>query len=223
MDPKSTIQAGGPLYEAGMVINYTNAGLTQTCTILTVHLDYLMEPFYTVRLPDGREVQTDSTHISLRNSKGDIGVGKPTTNIRLKIWATSIPGSKTTLKIPDVEARVSWMDGEGEVIQTDRTEVRYVRMKMMLWMDYLCHPIPPIRAHLPDFLENTCIVIVSLEGKLEESRMGHRVHRAVRARFQATVLRRCFRREWQPKEPFPRTGENNARQAYFRRRVYVTR
>jgi hypothetical protein len=55
-----------PMYESGMRINYTNADGTQNGTILTVHLDDLMEPYYTVLLQDGKEKQTDNAHITLR-------------------------------------------------------------------------------------------------------------------------------------------------------------
>ena len=61
-----------PMYEAGMVVDYTNSGSTQTCAILSAHLDDLMEPYYTVRLEDGREKQTDNAHISLRRSEEDV-------------------------------------------------------------------------------------------------------------------------------------------------------
>ena len=68
----------------------------------------------------------------LIRSESGVGVGELMTNIRLKLWAGKIPGSKTTLQWPDVEARVSWMDGKGKVVRTDKTEVRYLRMYMML-------------------------------------------------------------------------------------------
>ncbi len=55
-----------PLYESGMIVNYTNAEGTQSGTVLTVHLDDLMEPYYTVLLQDGKEKQTDNAHISIR-------------------------------------------------------------------------------------------------------------------------------------------------------------
>ena len=64
-----------PLYEAGMFANYTNANGTQGCTVLTVHLDDLMEPYYTVRLQDGKEKQTDNAHISLRSVEEDANTG----------------------------------------------------------------------------------------------------------------------------------------------------
>ena len=61
-----------PLYEAGMVVDYANFGSTQTCTVLSAHLDDMMEPYYTVRLMDGREKQTDNAHILPRRSEEDV-------------------------------------------------------------------------------------------------------------------------------------------------------
>lgn len=54
-----------PLYEAGMAVDYTNAAGTIRAEILDVHLDDLMEPYYSIRLKDGREKQTDNSHIML--------------------------------------------------------------------------------------------------------------------------------------------------------------
>jgi hypothetical protein len=47
-----------PLYEAGMDVCYRNDNEIQECKILTVHLDILLEPCYTIRLLDGKEKQT---------------------------------------------------------------------------------------------------------------------------------------------------------------------
>ncbi len=55
-----------PLHKAGMDVCYRNDNEIQECKILTVHHDNLMEPYYTVRLLDGKEKQTDNTHIMLR-------------------------------------------------------------------------------------------------------------------------------------------------------------
>ncbi|KAL3771144.1 hypothetical protein ACHAW5_009928 [Stephanodiscus triporus] len=54
-----------PMYERGMDVNYRNADGVQGCTILTVHLDDLLEPYYTIRLQDGKEKQTDNAHITI--------------------------------------------------------------------------------------------------------------------------------------------------------------
>jgi hypothetical protein len=59
-----------PLYEAGMEVCYRNDNEIQECKILTVHLNDLLEPYYTVRLLDGKEKQTENTHIMLRLRDG---------------------------------------------------------------------------------------------------------------------------------------------------------
>ncbi len=59
-----------PLYKAGMDVCYRNDNDVQECKILTVHHDDLLEPYYTVRLLDGKEKQTDNTHIMLRLQDG---------------------------------------------------------------------------------------------------------------------------------------------------------
>jgi hypothetical protein len=59
-----------PLYEASMVVCYRNDNEIQECKILTVHHDDLLEPYYTVRLLDRKEKQTDNTHIILRLQDG---------------------------------------------------------------------------------------------------------------------------------------------------------
>jgi hypothetical protein len=59
-----------PLYEAGMDVCYRNGNEIQECQILTVHLNNLLEPYYTVRLLDGKEKQTENTHIMLRLQDG---------------------------------------------------------------------------------------------------------------------------------------------------------
>ncbi len=43
-----------------------NENEIQECKILTVHHNNLLEPYYTVRLLDGKEEQTENTHIMLR-------------------------------------------------------------------------------------------------------------------------------------------------------------
>jgi hypothetical protein len=59
-----------PLYEAGMDVYYRNDNGIQECKILTVHHNNPLEPYYTVRLQDGIEKQTDNTHIMLRLQDG---------------------------------------------------------------------------------------------------------------------------------------------------------
>ena len=59
-----------PLYKASMDVCYRNYNEIQECKILTVHLNDLLEPCYTVRLLDRKEKQTDNTHIMLRLQDG---------------------------------------------------------------------------------------------------------------------------------------------------------
>ncbi len=59
-----------PLYEAGMDVCYRNDNEIQESKILSVHYDNLLEPYYTVRLLDGKEKQTETTHIILRLQDG---------------------------------------------------------------------------------------------------------------------------------------------------------
>jgi hypothetical protein len=53
-----------------MDVNYRNDNGIQECKILTVHHNDLLEPYYTIRLQDGKEKQTDNTHIMLRLQDG---------------------------------------------------------------------------------------------------------------------------------------------------------
>ncbi len=50
-----------PLYKAGMDVCYRNDNDIQEFKILTVHHDDPLEPYYTVRMLDGKEKQTDNT------------------------------------------------------------------------------------------------------------------------------------------------------------------
>jgi hypothetical protein len=59
-----------PLYKAGMDVCYRNDNEIQECKILTVHHDDLLEPYYTVKLLDGKQKQTENTHIMLRLQDG---------------------------------------------------------------------------------------------------------------------------------------------------------
>lgn len=59
-----------PLYPKGMTVYYKNASLdTKTpATIVDVHMDDLLEPYYTIKFKeDGREKQTDNSHLRLEN------------------------------------------------------------------------------------------------------------------------------------------------------------
>jgi hypothetical protein len=60
-----------PLYEAGMMdVCYRNNNEIQECKILSVHYSNLLEPYYTVRLLDGKEKQTENSHIMLKLQDG---------------------------------------------------------------------------------------------------------------------------------------------------------
>jgi hypothetical protein len=59
-----------PLYKAGIDDCYRNDNEIQECKILSVHYNDLLEPYYTVRLLDGKEKQTENTHIMLRLQDG---------------------------------------------------------------------------------------------------------------------------------------------------------
>jgi len=54
-----------PRYEAGMAVYYKGPNGIMEAQILESHLDDLLDPYYTVRLEDGREKQTDNAHITL--------------------------------------------------------------------------------------------------------------------------------------------------------------
>ncbi len=53
-----------------MDVNYRNDNGIQECKILTVHHCNPLEPYYTIRLQDGKERQTDNTHSMLRLQDG---------------------------------------------------------------------------------------------------------------------------------------------------------
>ena len=56
-------------YRSGETVVYRNSsGEVFTCTILKVHFDHELDPFYTITLPDGREKQTDDGHLTLGDS-----------------------------------------------------------------------------------------------------------------------------------------------------------
>jgi hypothetical protein len=54
-----------PLYKAEMDVYYRGPQGVTVAHIVKTHLDDLLEPYYTIRLEDGREKQTDNAHISL--------------------------------------------------------------------------------------------------------------------------------------------------------------
>jgi hypothetical protein len=59
-----------PVYKAGMDVNYRNDDGVQECKIITVHHDDPLELYYTVRLQNRKEKQTEYTHVMLRMQDG---------------------------------------------------------------------------------------------------------------------------------------------------------
>jgi len=54
-----------PKYAAETKLYYKNSQGIQKATILDAHLDDLLDPYYSIRLEDGREKQTDNAHLLL--------------------------------------------------------------------------------------------------------------------------------------------------------------
>jgi len=54
-----------PKYAVETKLYYKNAQGIQKATILDSHLDDLLDPYYSIRLEDGREKQTDNSHLML--------------------------------------------------------------------------------------------------------------------------------------------------------------
>lgn len=61
-----------PYYEKGMCVSYVNVYGVQSCTVIAVDLDDCMEPYYTVRFPDGKEKQTDNDHLTLTTATHEL-------------------------------------------------------------------------------------------------------------------------------------------------------
>eukprot|EP00956_Cyclotella_meneghiniana_P012933 scaffold18488_cov59-Cyclotella_meneghiniana.AAC.8 len=61
-----------PLYKADMDIYYRSPNGIITVHIVKTHFEDMLEPFYTIRLEDGREKQTDNAHLSLEKQDEDI-------------------------------------------------------------------------------------------------------------------------------------------------------
>jgi hypothetical protein len=59
-----------PLYKVHMDVSYRNDNGIQECKTLAVHHNNPLEPYYTIRLQDGKEKQTDNTHTTLRLQDG---------------------------------------------------------------------------------------------------------------------------------------------------------
>eukprot|EP00574_Skeletonema_japonicum_P009140 CAMPEP_0201717846 /NCGR_PEP_ID=MMETSP0593-20130828/3525_1 /ASSEMBLY_ACC=CAM_ASM_000672 /TAXON_ID=267983 /ORGANISM="Skeletonema japonicum, Strain CCMP2506" /LENGTH=663 /DNA_ID=CAMNT_0048208019 /DNA_START=209 /DNA_END=2200 /DNA_ORIENTATION=+ len=60
-----------PRYAARTKLYYKNADGIQMATILESHLDDLFDPYYTIRLEDGREKQTDNAHLLMTLPEGE--------------------------------------------------------------------------------------------------------------------------------------------------------
>lgn len=58
-----------PKYKKGTSVLYRSPQGIIGVLILDVHFDDLLEPYYTIKLPDGREKQTDNAHIMLPETK----------------------------------------------------------------------------------------------------------------------------------------------------------
>ena len=61
-----------PLYKADMDVYYRSPQGIITVHILKTHFEDMLEPFYTIRLEDGREKQTDNAHLSLEKPEENI-------------------------------------------------------------------------------------------------------------------------------------------------------
>ncbi len=60
-----------PRYAARTKLYYKNADGVQMATILESHLDDLLDPYYSIRLADGREKQTDNAHLLMTLPEGE--------------------------------------------------------------------------------------------------------------------------------------------------------
>ena len=54
-----------PMYKVGMDVYYKRNDNVESAKILEVHLDDFLEPYYTIKLEDGREKQTDNAHLTV--------------------------------------------------------------------------------------------------------------------------------------------------------------
>lgn len=65
-----------PKYAAETELYYKNAEGIQKAKILESHLDDLLDPYYSIRLEDGREKQTDNAHLMMTLPEGVVVVEK---------------------------------------------------------------------------------------------------------------------------------------------------
>ena len=79
-----------------MTVGYKNASGVRGCTIVEAHLDDMLEPYYTIRLEDGREKQTDDAHIrpasEEKDNTGGGGAGSPPPPRHRSLTLTVPPG-----------------------------------------------------------------------------------------------------------------------------------
>ena len=62
--PSSKKEAEAPKYKKGEAVCYTSNNKSCKASIVKVHLDDELEPFYTIHLESGKEKQTDDAHLS---------------------------------------------------------------------------------------------------------------------------------------------------------------
>jgi hypothetical protein len=61
-----------PKHQKGATILYKRGNILDRAIILAVHLDHDMEPYYTIRLNDGKEKQTDNAHLVIGSDDDDL-------------------------------------------------------------------------------------------------------------------------------------------------------
>lgn len=61
-----------PYYKKGMCLSYVNVHGVQACTVIALDFDDCMDPYYTIRFPDGKEKQTDSAHLTLTSATDEV-------------------------------------------------------------------------------------------------------------------------------------------------------
>eukprot|EP00578_Thalassiosira_sp_NH16_P028938 CAMPEP_0181095278 /NCGR_PEP_ID=MMETSP1071-20121207/10434_1 /TAXON_ID=35127 /ORGANISM="Thalassiosira sp., Strain NH16" /LENGTH=338 /DNA_ID=CAMNT_0023177649 /DNA_START=102 /DNA_END=1118 /DNA_ORIENTATION=- len=83
-DSKKCLTSTPATYSKGSSVYYKNAATNTKvpAIILDVHLDDLLEPYYSIRMDDGHEKQTDNSHLELSNSAlpplaRDDNIGRP--------------------------------------------------------------------------------------------------------------------------------------------------
>jgi hypothetical protein len=95
-------------YQTGETVIYrSSSGEMIVCSILKVHFDHELDPFYTITLPDGREKQTDDAHlaspdtVSTQISTLLSGLSPSQLNEVLE-FITQLKGAKTPVDTPQI-------------------------------------------------------------------------------------------------------------------------